>query len=790
MKFVSLFAGCGSVPFALASVGHELDLLAESDLHSRQNLRSRFQNVELQIEESVSFLRDDVRLLTASLQSQTGPSSLASAPGEPICPGRGVMRVSSRSEFSTEHPGFLTTRGLRSRLAHVVRLARKRPVPWILLDCNVSALEGQEAAAPDIAVIYQELERLGYSVAHRSVDLRGWGVPCMTSRVLVLASVDGDPRDVLLAEQGTTSLSPTGSNCGGVCSQVCKTQCYCCQHEESKTQSPSSSQCRGENSIPPVAFGIDLLKKTCYDGLVPPLSCTGAKHNPICLLSFQDGKALGEYLEPNHAEILYGLPEGWTWTCMQACAALCSMVCPFFHSRRFEQRFHILLQDPVKVMAKPESFSPAMKIKFRAVRLDMLSRCTPVQFIQWIGRNLMALYKTHKFIPDGELETPMVSGKEWPCAGFSIGKERIAARRGEFPVLCGYSVLSKAFRFSNSPSPALKADVSKWMLTNTERSKQLPRQLLSAFDVKRRKEQSMPPPLNAGDSCFVLLEATHDLWPALLLDPESDDIAYIPAEQAKELPSDAKAILLLGQPPCESTWTTSSQVQSLPYAPYRQLAAAALRQMHTPPSTGSGITSHRADLPTPLGAALQDADARYRAQNALSTDLPLVSVLIDSWSVAVEDRGKLLRSLRRPCTLKNVPAVMPERFLMGLHSMAGDWMGSRSSLISALVPCQRCQLCRLQNSASASTTGATVTNSSLLGMCMMMRAEAAALQHGHQGAKITLMRDGALGSKVSVYWPLEGSWFQGVLQAFDHETTQFRIKYDDGDVEETWLWAR
>ena len=61
---------------------------------------------------------------------------------------------------------------------------------------------------------------------------------------------------------------------------------------------------------------------------------------------------------------------------------------------------------------------------------------------------------------------------------------------------------------------------------------------------------------------------------------------------------------------------------------------------------------------------------------------------------------------------------------------------------------------------------------------------------GNEGAKITVMRESAIGTQVSVHWPLENTWYSGVLEQYDNLSTQYTIKYEDGDDEETWLWAR
>jgi len=44
----------------------------------------------------------------------------------------------------------------------------------------------------------------------------------------------------------------------------------------------------------------------------------------------------------------------------------------------------------------------------------------------------------------------------------------------------------------------------------------------------------------------------------------------------------------------------------------------------------------------------------------------------------------------------------------------------------------------------------------------MMRAAAAAAG-GHAGAQLAVMGEGAVGARVSVWWPIDGKWFNGVV---------------------------
>lgn len=78
-------------------------------------------------------------------------------------------------------------------------------MPWVLLE-NVPGLlnwhmRDDPPQPPAITHVVSELERLGYRWAHRVIGLTGFGIPQRRRRVFVVASRDGDPRDVLLAPQ-------------------------------------------------------------------------------------------------------------------------------------------------------------------------------------------------------------------------------------------------------------------------------------------------------------------------------------------------------------------------------------------------------------------------------------------------------------------------------------------------------------------------------------------------------------------------------------------------------------
>jgi DNA (cytosine-5)-methyltransferase 1 len=179
MKIGSLFTGIGGFEVGLAQASNDFEavLVCDNLATSQAVLRQRFPNAKL--EPDVTKLRSlplDVELVTAGFPCQ----DLSQA-------GRTAGLAGDRSVLVSE----------------VFRLLEDRkngcnPVPWVLIE-NVPfmlSLGGGKA----IRVITDELERLGYRWAYRVVDSYSFGLPQRRERVYMLASLQGDPANVLLSD--------------------------------------------------------------------------------------------------------------------------------------------------------------------------------------------------------------------------------------------------------------------------------------------------------------------------------------------------------------------------------------------------------------------------------------------------------------------------------------------------------------------------------------------------------------------------------------------------------------
>lgn len=172
LKTAGLFAGIGGLEKGLETAGHRTELLCEIDPPARAVLSEHFPGVRLQ---------DDVLALDAL------PKSV-----ELLAAGFPCQDLSQAGRTAG-------IRGARSGLVgEVFRLLAARPVKWVLLE-NVPFML-QLAGGHAMEVIVRCFEELGYRWAYRIVDAQAFGLPQRRQRVFFVATLEGDPRDVLLVD--------------------------------------------------------------------------------------------------------------------------------------------------------------------------------------------------------------------------------------------------------------------------------------------------------------------------------------------------------------------------------------------------------------------------------------------------------------------------------------------------------------------------------------------------------------------------------------------------------------
>lgn len=172
-RVTGLFAGIGGVERGLGRSGHETSLLCENDPAAMAVLRDHFPHVSL---------HGDVRTLRA-LPADTS-LVVAGFPCQDLSQAGATRGIA----------------GARSGLVgEVFRLIEAHHTPWVLLE-NVPFML-QLARGEAMNVITERLEELGYRWAYRIVDSRAFGLPQRRRRVYLLASLQGDPRQVLFADE-------------------------------------------------------------------------------------------------------------------------------------------------------------------------------------------------------------------------------------------------------------------------------------------------------------------------------------------------------------------------------------------------------------------------------------------------------------------------------------------------------------------------------------------------------------------------------------------------------------
>jgi len=171
-KIAGLFAGVGGLERGLHRAGHSTVLLCENDPAASAVLRAKFTGIKYHAD-------------VTDLEKLPRSTTLVAA-GFPC---QDLSQAGQTAGIS----------GLRSGLvSEVFRLIKKHQTPWVLLE-NVPFML-QLSGGRAMNVITSTLEELGYRWAYRVIDARAFGLPQRRRRVYLLASLRGDPRTVLFAD--------------------------------------------------------------------------------------------------------------------------------------------------------------------------------------------------------------------------------------------------------------------------------------------------------------------------------------------------------------------------------------------------------------------------------------------------------------------------------------------------------------------------------------------------------------------------------------------------------------
>ena len=178
-RVAGLFAGIGGLELGLQrALGNEVEteMLCEWWEPAQHVLRTRFPGVDV---------HPDVRELT------TLPSSVNLVTAGFPCTD--LSQAGRTAGITGEASGLV-----RHLFAALEKVGTQSHLPTLLIENVPNMLSLDRGKA--MAYLVSELEALGYRWAYRVVDSRFTGVPQRRRRVILIASVDTDPRSVLFAD--------------------------------------------------------------------------------------------------------------------------------------------------------------------------------------------------------------------------------------------------------------------------------------------------------------------------------------------------------------------------------------------------------------------------------------------------------------------------------------------------------------------------------------------------------------------------------------------------------------
>jgi DNA (cytosine-5)-methyltransferase 1 len=184
-----LFAGIGGIELGMAASGHSADLLCEIDDAAYAVLRRRFPaDIPL-----IRDVRDIDRLPPVDLIAAGFPCQDLSQAGR-------------TAGITGERSGLV---GQVLRLVEDCASAR-----WLLLENVPFMLQLDRGEA--MRFLTTSLDALGFQWAYRIVDTRAFGLPQRRQRVLLLASRDVDPKEILFPDDAGVPApeDPTDVACG------------------------------------------------------------------------------------------------------------------------------------------------------------------------------------------------------------------------------------------------------------------------------------------------------------------------------------------------------------------------------------------------------------------------------------------------------------------------------------------------------------------------------------------------------------------------------------------------
>lgn len=726
MKVVSLFSGIGGIDLGLVNAGHEIILQVENNPHCIQVLKANFP--------ATAIVFDIVTLQTLPLDTDI------------VVAGFPCQDVSTENQY---RPGI--EKGLRSGLvSHVFRLLKNKKVPWVIFE-NVPGLlnwhwNQDPPQQPGIAYITRELDQLGYRWAYRIVDLASFGIPHSRARVFIVASIHGDPRDILLSQN---------PRCQGQCSKIFQdesVECYECSSQQPSLPCPNTTACidLGEKRHPPYLNILHCLttangRRTC---IVRNMQDGDEDSNKICTM-----------LDIRDAERLLGFPEGWTSSCY-----------------------------PLIESDKASSHKIDYKIQTQK-RLSVLGNSCAVPMFFWIGQQLNEPYVS-KFLL-GSLGEPFLKecpgsqdDSAWPRCAWNISPKLFwQGRYGisgitSAPQIHPYTMLGNFLRYGNV--------VPKLMLCQ----KFLMRLKKRGFELSDFVVNGMLAKSNGPGEMQGLLLTPEDLNASG--DTSNSDESQDNFEKVfdhSNLKSDMENYTE------ENILLASYKLRNANVSV--MWPAVSIRSknqnFHKIKTSVSSIAHDEGDLHLVLlgldsvSFLAKEIDCReFFSSYAHARTQSILSTQKENYIIAIDQALSKFR-------VKNL-----EYFDMSEQEISTD--------LKKLNPCGHCKICLRANKRISDTTRRNPqkfprlqmtpieqqTKKKLSGLssgsCPRVLSTRLA-QQGHQGAIIALQQNAAVGNRVKILWSYDNEFFCGTVTRFNPLTFTHSITYDDGDEDiDLKLW--
>ena len=639
---------------------------------------------------------------------------------------------------------------------HVFRLlgdAAGPRVPWVLLENVPGLLDRTADGPPAVAFVVDELERLGYSWAQRVLSSAAFGIPQRRRRVFIVASLHGDPRDVLLA-QNYACLGGCTAAFGAPCSE-CAMQVPPAPATQEEAEPPAQREAGSGSGDEPAGHD----------------SAPGA--NASALSTFADGGAQHgiavDLSNAQNAPVVGLLPTMTTGNCRMAVLLPCGS-------------FGLLrIQDAERLQGMPPDWTePGAVLASRGVsqsregaerRYDVALRwglvgnavCVPVA--RWLGERLRAPY-SYKYVPRGCARPfnarlpdtwPRVA---WRVVGVAGGRHR--AEASEAPLYAPFAPIGDFVR-AVGPPPSVEA-VAVWagrmrsagwtiagplrasmdaLLASAPRA--LHPQLAESAGVPALPAlpPAPPPPPDAEalERSVFLREprarrmvwakyAAFPWWPGLVADLEGD---HVPERTLRAPGRGANSLLVVFFG--DGTWQWVRPDCVVDFAP------------HFGEHAGAPVGRSRALFLAAVAEAKEMCDAREgRAAGALPP---------------AADAGQTAAAMQ----------------LMGTPQPGAAFaaLAPAAALVSGATDAsKRCGDCRACKTASHR-------------VCLLADARRLAAA-GHAGAALTVAGASACGTRVEIFWPLDERYYSGTLFGFDAYTCAHKILYDDDETETAALW--